>query len=73
MTICMATPAAPWPCSPSRRIGPKGLGVQLEKASGRYFLLKDGEEEREIGRAEAWQLDLRDVFRGGISCRSTPG
>ena len=48
---------------------PKGLGVQLEKASGRYFLLKDGKKERGIGRAEAWQSDLRDVFWGGNSCR----
>ena len=52
---------------------PKGLGVRLEKASSRYVLLKDGKTEREIDRAEAWQSDLRDVFRGGNSCRSMPG
>ena len=52
---------------------PKGLGVRLEKASSRYFLLKDGDMERDISRAEAWRLDLRDVFRRGNSCRSTPG
>ena len=33
---------------------PKGPGVMLEKASGHFWLLKDGQQVRKIDRTEAW-------------------
>ena len=33
---------------------PKGPGVRLEKASGHFWLLKDGQQVRKIDPTEAW-------------------
>ena len=41
----------------------KGPGVSMQKGLlFGYWLMKDGEKEREISRAEAGKSDLRDVF-----------
>ena len=45
----------------------KGPGIWLEKASGRYFLLKDGQVARELSRAEAGQSAFKDLF-GALFC-----
>ena len=46
----------------------KGPGIWLEKASGRYFLLKDGQVACELNRAEACQLAFRDLFGAHFLC-----